>query len=171
MLKRCKYWMILIIFIVNTSEFAHFFFKSVELTKGGGDCLCLLSPGDFRVERFVTNNVGERLPCNCCGPHVARIHTHFGHVTVPFKVQIMFLFCCWLHSEEAFYFCIVFYCQRCKANRPPKILPPVRTSLFGYFTVENQIDTRIKGTVIRRQTICREFLIRNVRYWKRPKFT
>jgi len=58
----------------------------------------------------------------------------------------MFLFCCWLHSEEAFYFCIVFYCQRCKANRPPEILPPVRTSLFGYFTVENQIVTRIKGT-------------------------
>jgi len=56
--------MILIIFIFNKSEFAHFFFKSVELTKGGSDCLCLLSPGDFRVEQFVTNCVGERLPCN-----------------------------------------------------------------------------------------------------------
>jgi len=27
MLKKCNYYMILIIFIVNTSEFAYFFFK------------------------------------------------------------------------------------------------------------------------------------------------
>jgi len=26
--------------------------------------LCLLSPGGFRIEQFVTNCVGERLPCN-----------------------------------------------------------------------------------------------------------
>jgi len=32
--------MILIIFIVNTSEFAYIFFKSGEVTKGGSDCLC-----------------------------------------------------------------------------------------------------------------------------------
>jgi len=31
--------MILIIFIVSTSEFAYFF-KSGEVTKGGTDCLC-----------------------------------------------------------------------------------------------------------------------------------
>jgi len=49
----------------------------------------------------------------------------------------------------------MFYCQRCKAKWPPEILPPVRTSLFGYFTVENKIVTRIKDTAIRRQTLCR----------------
>jgi len=32
--------------------------------KGGRDCLCLLSPGRFHIEQFVTNCVGERLPCN-----------------------------------------------------------------------------------------------------------
>jgi len=32
--------MILIIFIVNTSEFAYFFFKSGKVTNGGTDCLC-----------------------------------------------------------------------------------------------------------------------------------
>jgi len=42
-----------------------------------------------------------------------------------------------------------------------------RTFCFDHFTDENQIDVRIKSTAIRRQTICREFLIRNVRYWKR----
>jgi len=66
----------------------------------------------------------------CCGPHGARIHRHFGDVTVP-------VFCCWLHSEEAFYFCIVFYCQRCKAQRPREILPPIRTFCFDHFTVKN----------------------------------
>ena len=64
MLKRCNYCMILLIFIVNTAEFAYFFFKSGEVTNGGSDCLCLLSPGGFRIEQFVTNCSGERLPCN-----------------------------------------------------------------------------------------------------------
>jgi len=32
--------------------------------KGGSDCLCLLSSGGIRIEQFVTNCVGERLPCN-----------------------------------------------------------------------------------------------------------
>ena len=42
-----------------------------------------------------------------------------------------------------------------------------QTFCFDHFTVENQIDARIKSTAIRRQTICSESLIRNVRYWKR----
>jgi len=37
MLKRCNYCMILIIFIVNTSEFAYFFFK---LGKAVNACAC-----------------------------------------------------------------------------------------------------------------------------------
>jgi len=32
--------------------------------KGDSDCLCLLSPRGFRIEQFVINCVGERLPCN-----------------------------------------------------------------------------------------------------------
>jgi len=55
--------------------------------------------------------------------------------------------------------------QSCDAG-PRKILPPVRTFCFDHFT-ENQMDVRIKITAIQRQTICRESLIRNVRYWKR----
>ena len=34
MLKRCNYCTILIIFIVNTSEFAYFFFKTGESQEG-----------------------------------------------------------------------------------------------------------------------------------------
>jgi len=41
------------------------------------------------------------------------------------------------------------------AKRPREILPLVRTFCFDHFTVENQIDTSIKITAIRRQTICR----------------
>jgi len=51
--------------------------------------------------------------------------------------------------------------------RPHEILTPVRTFCFDHFTVDNQIDVRIKSRAIRRQTICRESLIRNVLYWKR----
>jgi len=40
MLKRCNYYMILIIFMVNTSEFAYVFFKSGEVTKEGSGCMC-----------------------------------------------------------------------------------------------------------------------------------
>jgi len=40
--------MILIIFIVNTSEFTYFFFKSGE-SEEGSDCLCFLSPGGFAL--------------------------------------------------------------------------------------------------------------------------
>jgi len=47
-----------------------------------------------------------------------------------------------------------------------KITTP-RTLCFDQFKLENQIDARIKSTAIRRQTICRESLIRNVRYWMR----
>ena len=61
MLKRCNYCMILIMFIVNKSEFAYFFFKSGE---GRQRLLVLLSPGGIRIEQFVTNCGGERLPCN-----------------------------------------------------------------------------------------------------------
>ena len=42
---------------------------------------------------------------------------------------------------------------------------------FDHFTVKNQIDTKTKSTAIRRPTICRESVIRNVRYWKRTWFT
>jgi len=65
MLKRCNYCMILIIFIVNTSEFAYFFFKSGESHEGMHRLLVLLSPGGFRIDQFVTNCGGERLQCNC----------------------------------------------------------------------------------------------------------
>jgi len=51
-----------IIFTVNSSEFACFYFKSRESHERGSDCLCLLSPGGFRVEQFVTNCVGEHVP-------------------------------------------------------------------------------------------------------------
>ena len=46
--------------------------------------------------------------------------------------------------KTAWWFCIVFYCQRCKAKWPRKLLPPIRTFCFDYFTVSNQIVTRNK---------------------------
>jgi len=67
MLKRCNYYIILIIFIVNTSEFAYFFFQFGTVTKGGSDC-CLCSSHRVALalstELFVTNCGGERLQCN-----------------------------------------------------------------------------------------------------------
>ena len=57
--------MVLFIFIVNTSEFAYFFFKSGESHEGRHRLFVLLSPGGFRIEQFVTNCGGERLPCSC----------------------------------------------------------------------------------------------------------
>jgi len=63
MLKRCNHCMILIIFIVNTSEFAYFFFKS-DSHEGRQRLLVLLSQRGIRIEQFVTNCGGERLPCN-----------------------------------------------------------------------------------------------------------
>jgi len=45
--------------------------------------------------------------------------------------------------KTAWWFCIVFYCQRCKAKWPRKLLPPIRTFCFDYFTVSNQIVTRM----------------------------
>ena len=56
--------MILIIFIVNTSEFAHFDFTSGGSHEGRQRLLVLLSLGGVRIEQFVTNCGGERLPCN-----------------------------------------------------------------------------------------------------------
>jgi len=56
--------MILIIFIVNTSAFAYFFFKPWESHEGGQRLLALLPPGGFRIEQFVTNCGGEHLPCS-----------------------------------------------------------------------------------------------------------
>jgi len=53
--------MILIIFIVNTSEFAYFFFKSGDSHEGRQRLLALLSPGGVRIEQFVTNCGDERL--------------------------------------------------------------------------------------------------------------
>jgi len=64
MLKRCNYCMIPIIFIVNTSEFAYFFFKSGDSHEGRQRLLVLLSPGGIRIEQFVTNCGGARLPYN-----------------------------------------------------------------------------------------------------------
>ena len=63
MLKRCNYCMMLIIFIVNTSEFAYFF-KSGDSQEGRQRLLVLLSPHGIRIEQFITNCGGERLPCN-----------------------------------------------------------------------------------------------------------
>jgi len=65
MLNRCNYCMILIIFIVNTSEFAYFFFKSGDSHEGRQRLLVLLPPVGIRIDQFVTNCGGERLPCNC----------------------------------------------------------------------------------------------------------
>jgi len=56
--------MILIIFTVNTSEFA--LFKSRECHKGRNYCLCLLTPGGFCIEQSVTKCVGEHGLCNVC---------------------------------------------------------------------------------------------------------
>jgi len=56
--------MILIIFIVNTSDFAYFFFKSGDSHEGRQRLLVLLLPGDVRIEQFVTNCSDERLQCN-----------------------------------------------------------------------------------------------------------
>jgi len=56
--------MILIIFIVNTSEFA--FSSSSQGTdshEGKQRLLVLLSPGGIRIEQFITN-CGVRLQCN-----------------------------------------------------------------------------------------------------------
>jgi len=61
MLKRCNYCMILIIFIVNTSEFACFFFKSGEVTKGGSDCLC----SSHRVA-FVLSSLSQTVAVSAC---------------------------------------------------------------------------------------------------------
>jgi len=55
--------MILIIFIVDTSEFAYFF-NSGESHEGRQRLLVLLSQGGFRIEQFVTNCGNERLPYN-----------------------------------------------------------------------------------------------------------
>jgi len=77
MLKRCNYCMILFIFIVNTSEFAYFFFKSGDSHEERQRLLVLLSPGGVRIEQFVTNYGGERLQCNhlplcqLCNLHVS----------------------------------------------------------------------------------------------------
>jgi len=64
MLKRCNYCTILIIFIVNTSEFAYFFFMSGDSHEGRQRLLVLLSPGGIRIEQLVTNCGGVRLQCN-----------------------------------------------------------------------------------------------------------
>jgi len=78
MLKRCNYCVILIIFIVNTSGFAYFFFKSGESHEGRQRLLVLLSPGGIRIEQFVTICGGERLPCN----HLLVSSVTFMSVTV-----------------------------------------------------------------------------------------
>jgi len=64
MLKRCNYCMILINFIVNTSEFAYFFFKLGVSHEGRQRLLVPPLTGGIRIEQFVTNCAGERLPYN-----------------------------------------------------------------------------------------------------------
>jgi len=77
MLKRCNYCVILIIFIVNTSEFAYFFIKSGDSHEGRQRLLVLLPRGGGRIEQFVTNCGGECLQCNhlpscqLCNLHVS----------------------------------------------------------------------------------------------------
>jgi len=56
--------MVVIIFMVNTSEFAYFFFKSENSYEGRQRLLVFLSPDGIHIEQFVTNCGGERLPCN-----------------------------------------------------------------------------------------------------------
>jgi len=69
--------MILIIFIVDTSKFAYFIFKSGDSHEGRQRLLVLLSRGDVRIEQFITNCGGERLQCNhlplcqLCNLHVS----------------------------------------------------------------------------------------------------
>jgi len=70
--------MILIIFVVNTSKFAYFFFKSGVSHEGRQRLLALLSPGGIRIEQFVTNCGGERLPCS----HLCVSSVTFMSVTV-----------------------------------------------------------------------------------------
>jgi len=57
--------MILIIFTVNSPEFAYFFFKSGKSHEGRQRLLVPPLVGWFsRCEQSVTNCVGEREPCN-----------------------------------------------------------------------------------------------------------
>jgi len=56
--------MILFIFIVNTSEFAYFFFKSGESHQTRQRLLVPPLTGWLSHWPFVTNCGGERLPCN-----------------------------------------------------------------------------------------------------------
>ena len=84
--------MILIIFIVNTSEFACFFFKSGDSHEGRQRLLVLLSPVGIRIEHFVTNCGGERLPmqsplCQLCNLHVSNsaMFVHTFNIRTPTK--------------------------------------------------------------------------------------
>ena len=63
MLKRCNYYMILIIFMVNTSEFAYIFFKLGEVTQGGSGCLSSSHRVAFALNSL-SQTGGERLLCN-----------------------------------------------------------------------------------------------------------
>jgi len=53
--------MILIIFIVNTSEFAYFFLKSGEVTKGDSDWLC----SSHRVA-FALSSLSQSVVVSAC---------------------------------------------------------------------------------------------------------
>jgi len=68
--------MIPIIFIVNASEFAYFFFKSGDSHEGRQRLLVLLSPVSIRIEQFVTNwwwwALAVQSPlCHLCNLHVS----------------------------------------------------------------------------------------------------
>ena len=63
MLKRCNYCMILIIFIVNPSEFAYSSSQGT-VTKGGSDCLCSSHRVAFALSSLLQTGGGERLSCN-----------------------------------------------------------------------------------------------------------
>jgi len=77
MLKRCNYCMVLIIFIVNTSEFAYFFFKSGDSQEGRQRLLVLLSPGGIRITvarlALLGPNFINLVPNNTCWPQNFRL--------------------------------------------------------------------------------------------------
>ena len=94
MLKRCNYCMILIIFIVNTSEFAYFSFKLGESHEGRPRLLLLLSRRGIRIEQFVTNCGGESLPCN---------YLYVSSVTFT-SVTVQCLYTLLIYSMYSFYY-------------------------------------------------------------------
>ena len=101
--------------------------------------------------------------CPCCGPHGARIHTHFGDVTVPvllltsFWRGFLFLHRVLLSTVQG-------------QTASPNIITSQNFLLWLLHSWESNCYQN-KSTAIRREKICRETPVRNVRYWKRAWFT